>query len=135
MALITWHSNYTVNIKEIDKQHQQLINIINDLHDSMKAGKGKEVLSNVLNELIKYTAFHFRYEEMLFDKYVYPETKIHKKQHQDLVEQVLAYKENYDSGKKILSMEVMDFLKGWLTSHIVGSDRNYSAFLNNKGIA
>jgi hemerythrin len=134
MALINWHSNYIVNIKKIDKQHQQLVNIINELHDGMKTGKGKEILSNILDELIKYTAFHFKYEEMLFDKYVYPETKIHKRQHSDLVEKVLAYKENYNNGKKVLTMEVMDFLKEWLTRHIVGSDKNYSSFLNSKGV-
>lgn len=134
MALINWHPSYTVNIKEIDKQHQQLVTVINDLHHGMKTGKGKEVLSDVLDELIKYTTFHFKYEEMLLDKFSYPETKIHKRQHADLVEQVIAYKENYDSGGKILTMEVMDFLKLWLTSHIVGSDKNYSAFLNSKGL-
>ncbi len=134
MALVTWHSNYTVNVKEIDKQHQQLISIMNELHDGMKAGKGKEVLSRVLDELIKYTAFHFKYEEMLFDKFSYPDTAVHKRQHADLVQQVLEYKENFDSGKKILTIEVMDFLKEWLTNHIVGADKNYSSFLNGKGV-
>jgi hemerythrin len=134
MALISWHSNYTVNVKEIDKQHQHLINIMNELHDSMKAGKGKEVLGTVLDELIKYTDFHFKYEEKLFDQYSFPETNLHKRQHTDLVEQVVSFKKNFDSGRKVLTMEVMDFLKSWLTGHIVGSDKNYSAFLNSKGV-
>ena len=134
MALVSWQSHYSVNIKEIDKQHQQLVNIMNNLHDGMKQGKGKEVLSQVLNELINYTAFHFKTEETLFDKYSYPETTVHKRQHTDLVQQVLEFKENFDSGKKILTMEVMEFLKEWLTNHIVGSDRNYSVYLNNKGV-
>ena len=134
MALVTWQSHYSVNIKEIDKQHQQLVNIMNDLHDGMKQGKGKEVLSNVLDELINYTAFHFKSEEALFDKYSYPETSVHKRQHADLVQQVLEFKENFNSGKKILTMEVMDFLKEWLTNHIARSDKNYTAFLNSKGV-
>ena len=134
MALINWHSNYAVNVKEIDKQHQHLINIMNELHDGMKTGKGKEILGTVLDELIKYTDFHFKYEEKLFDKYCFPEANMHKRQHSDLVEQVVAFKENFISGKKVLTMEVMDFLKAWLTSHIVGSDKNYSAYLNSKGV-
>lgn len=134
MALLNWHPNYTVNVGEIDKQHQKLIEMINSLHEGMKAGKGKEVLGNILNDLVKYTEFHFRYEEKLFEQYVYPETLTHKRQHSDLVNQVLDYKQNFDSGKSVLSMEVMNFLKIWLTDHIVGSDKKYSGFLNNYGV-
>jgi len=134
MALITWSDNYSVNINEIDKQHQKLVGLVNSLHDGMKVGKGKELLGGILNELVNYTAFHFGCEEKLFDQYLYPETKTHKREHSDLVEQVMTYKKSYESGNSILSMEIMNFLKDWLTNHIVGSDKKYSTFLNSKGI-
>jgi hemerythrin len=123
-----------VNIKEIDLQHQKLVELINNLHDGMKAGKGKEILGEILSELVNYTSFHFAFEEKLLEKYVYPETIAHKRQHSDLVGQVLAYKESYESGKTVLSIEIMNFLKDWLTTHITGTDKKYSTFLNSKGV-
>lgn len=100
----------------------------------MKAGKGKEVLGNILNELVKYTSFHFGHEEKLFDTHKYPGSIIHKKQHKELVEQVLAYKDSYDKGNTIMTMDIMNFLKDWLVQHIAGSDKKYTVFLNSKGV-
>ena len=135
MALLNWQSNYTVNVCEIDKQHQKLIEMINNLHDGMKAGKGKEVLGDILANLVKYTEFHFKYEEKLFKQYVYPETLAHKRQHSDLVNQVQNYKKSFESGESVLSMEIMSFLKVWLMDHIVGSDKKYSTFFNSRGVS
>jgi len=33
-----------------------------------------------------------------------------------------------------LTIEVMDFLKGWLGKHILGSDKRYGPFLNAQGM-
>jgi len=134
MALLIWSPGYSVGIKEIDSQHMKLVDMINNLHDGMKSGKGKEALENIFNELVSYTTFHFAHEEQLFQKYNYPETITHKRQHTDLVEQVLAYKTSYESGKSLLSMDIMNFLKDWLLKHIAGTDKKYTAFLNSKGV-
>lgn len=135
MALLNWSDNYSVGVKEIDSQHKKLVELINNLHDGMKQGKGKEILGTVLNELASYTVYHFGFEEKLFDKYGYPETIVHKRQHADLVAQVKKLVESYNNGGSVLSMDLMNFLKDWLTQHIAGSDKKYTAFLNSKGIA
>lgn len=134
MALITWSPTYSVNVKEIDLQHQKLVEMINALHDGMKAGKGKEVMSKVLKDLADYTKYHFGYEEKLFDQYKYPDTMIHKRQHADLVKQVLDYISKFEKGETLLTMQLMNFLQDWLINHIVKSDKNYSSFFNAKGI-
>lgn len=135
MALINWSDSYSVKVKEIDNQHKKLVELINLLHDSMKEGKGKEALDKVLDELVKYTVYHFSYEERLFEKYGYPEAKIHTRQHNDLIEQVKKFVKDFESGKSILAMEVMNFLRDWLMKHISGDDKKYSSFFNAKGIS
>lgn len=134
MALINWSTIYSVNVKEIDLQHQKLVALINTLHDGMKAGKGKEVMSKVLKDLADYTKFHFGYEEKLFDQLKYPDTMIHKRQHADLVKQVTDYITKFEKGETLLTMQLMNFLKDWLMNHIAKTDKNYSAFFNSKGI-
>lgn len=135
MALINWSENYSVSVKEIDSQHKKLVDLINSLHEGMKAGRGKDVLGTVLNDLVNYTAYHFSFEEKLFEKYSYPELNTHKRQHADLVVQVLAYKESFETGKSVLTIEIMNFLSDWLTKHIAGSDKKYTSFLNSKGVS
>jgi len=134
MALITWNSTYSVNVKEIDLQHQKLIALINQLHDGMKAGKGKEIIGKILSDLADYTKFHFGYEEKLFDQTKYPDTMVQKRQHSDLVKQVVNYISKFQKGEAILTMELMNFLKDWLMNHIVATDKKYTSFLNSKGI-
>jgi len=135
MTLITWSDNYSVKVKEIDNQHKKLADLINQLHDAMKEGKGKEIIGNVLNELVNYTVYHFGYEEKLFDKYGYPEAKIHAREHNDLVEKVKLYVKDYQSGKGVLTLEIMNFLRGWLMNHIGDTDKKYSSFFIAKGLS
>lgn len=134
MALLTWNNNYSVNIKKIDEQHQQLINLINELHDNMKIGKGKDVLGTIIKKLADYTVYHFKTEEKLFEQYNYPENRLHTEAHNVLIAKVKALQADFSSGKAILTMDVMTFLKEWLTGHIMGSDKKYSEYLNSKGV-
>ena len=100
MAIINWEKELSVNITELDEQHKKLIDIINDLHNAMLKGKSRDILDKVLDNLIDYTKNHFRSEEILFEKYNYPDYLKHKKEHDDLVKQVLEIQEKYKSGKK-----------------------------------
>ena len=135
MALITWNNNYSVNIKEIDSQHKKLVDLVNELYDNMKIGKGKEVTGKVLNDLVKYTESHFAYEEELFKKFKYIEGVKHSQEHAQLLSKVKSFVKDFDSGKGSVSVELLNFLKDWLVSHIGNSDKKYSQFLNSKGVS
>lgn len=79
MALITWNENYSVKVKQFDDQHKKLIDMINELHDAMKVGKGKDVMEKILAGLIQYTVTHFANEERLMKQHNYPDYEQHKK--------------------------------------------------------
>jgi hemerythrin len=134
MALITWNETFTINIKKIDDQHKRLVELINILHDSMKTGKANEVIGPILSDLLSYTAFHFSTEEKLFQEYAYPEYFRHKKEHDDLANKVKAFNNDFRAGKISVTIEVMHFLRDWLSNHILGSDQKYAPFLINKGV-
>jgi len=40
MALFDWNDQLSVGVAEIDKQHQELVKLINDLHEAMREGAG-----------------------------------------------------------------------------------------------
>jgi len=134
MSLINWNKNYSVGVIEFDTQHKILIDLINKLHDSMKAGAGNTALAEILNELVNYTKIHFSNEEKHFAQFGYPETATHKIEHEKLTKQVLDFQKEYLEGKASMSIDVMNFLRDWLLEHIGGVDKKYTAFFNSKGI-
>ena len=108
--------------------------MINTLYDAMKVGKGKNVMGDTLNNLITYTATHFKTEEKYFDFYNYPDKESHTLEHKKFTEIVTKFKKDFDSGNATISLEVMNFLKDWLTKHINRADKNYTKCFNEHGL-
>jgi hemerythrin len=134
MALINWNDSLSVDVAEIDQQHKKLIALINELNDAMSVGKGKDVLQKIANDLVAYTATHFRTEERYFAQFEYPDTFNHRREHVEFVKKVAGYKEGIERGTPVLTTEVMKFLSDWLKKHIMVTDKKYSRFFNEKGL-
>lgn len=132
MALLNWDNNYSVGVGAMDDEHKKLLAIMNNLYDSMKAGKSKEVLDQVFQDLIDYTKFHFSDEEALMKQVNYPGLNEQLIQHKELTNKVLEYQNKFKTGALFVSIEVMDFLKNWLINHILRSDKKYGEFINKK---
>jgi hemerythrin len=134
MALIKWNDNLSVNVSEIDNQHQQLIKLINNLDDAMKQGKGKLILGKIVTGLVEYTAFHFSTEEKYFAQFGYEDAENHVREHRGFVEKASDFKMKLDAGSIGLSTDIMNFISDWVKKHIQGSDKKYSAFFNEHGL-
>lgn len=134
MALANWSDKYSVNIEKIDTQHKKLFDYINQIHDATINKKTKDELGKIINSLVDYTVDHFKTEEKLFSTYQYPDEAVHKVEHQVFVEKVAEFKKDFESGKILLSLKIVNFLKDWLINHILGTDKQYSEFLNAKGV-
>jgi hemerythrin len=133
MAYFPWRAEYQVNIALIDTQHKQLVELLNQLYDAMRAGKGKDATGRVLNELVEYTKLHFATEERLMEEHAYPGFLAHLAKHTHLTSKVIEYQQAYIKGGSI-SVELSMFLKDWLISHIQGVDMKYSPYLIAKGV-
>ncbi len=135
MQLIIWDEELSVGIRSIDDQHKKLISMINELHDAMLKGRGKELVEKILDGLVHYTVEHFDTEERLFETYGYPDSSEHKSQHRLFVDKVKDFERGLHEGKFALSVEIFSFLSAWLKEHIKGSDKQYAPFLKKQGIA
>jgi len=133
MAYLNWTNEFSVENTSIDEQHKQLFKIINDLHASMKEGKSKEIMVGLLTRLVDYTQTHFSNEEKLMEKYKYPDLIKHKTEHAKLITKVLDYQKNFNIKSAITSIDIMNFLKDWLTNHILVTDKKYAPYLKGKG--
>ncbi len=134
MPLIDWDDSYSVSVAELDNQHKQLVAMINQLHQAMLTGQNKQVLSPILAGLTSYANTHFATEENYFDKFGYLGTATHKFEHQNFVKKIKDFQQQFEAGKTMLSLEVMEFLKSWLLNHIKVQDKKYSKFFNDNGL-
>lgn len=133
-AILRWDDSFSVGVKEIDRQHMRLMELVNALHEAMRSGKGNDVMGGILGELKNYTVTHFQYEEDLFATHRFPGKVAHEAEHSKLVESVLEFEDQFLSGKAAITTDLMNFLKDWLTKHIKQTDRKYMRFFNDRGV-
>ena len=133
-VLFRWDATYSVNIAIVDTQHKNLVSMVNELHQAMGEGSGKDKLGPILSDLVKYTQAHFATEERLMQSHGYPDFLAHKAEHDCLTRTVMDFQRRFLSNEVGLTLEVMEFLRDWLVKHILGSDKKYSPFLNAKGV-
>jgi len=133
-VLFPWDNSYSVNVAAMDSQHKNLVGIINELHQAMSAGSGKDKVGEILSKLISYTKGHFAAEEGLLQSHAYPDLHSQKTEHERLTGTVTDFHRRFLSNEIGLTVEVMSFLRDWLRGHILGLDKKYSSFLNAKGV-
>ncbi len=61
--LFHWTKDLSVHHEEIDLQHQELINILNDLNAAFLRNEHKDELSSIIDRLQEYTIYHITSEE------------------------------------------------------------------------
>ena len=132
MSLFEWDDNFLVGHTEIDAQHKRLFQLADELHAAMAAGKGKQVLSQTLASLISYTKVHFASEERLMQRYNYAEYPAHKAEHDKLTAQVVDFQNDFNAGRSVLSIDLMQFLKNWLAHHIGKTDQKVATHIKTK---
>ena len=132
MSMFDWKNDYSVGYIEIDTQHKRLFQLAQELHDAMAKGHGKDALSRTLSNLVAYTKQHFACEEKLMQTHRYPDYHAHKAQHDALTQQVVQFQKDFEAGHGTVTIDLMTFLRDWLSHHIGQTDRNVAAFLKQK---
>lgn len=129
--LVEWSDALSVGVEQIDNEHKKLVGLLNELHRALLAGMGQGALGGVLDGLYQYTCYHFAHEEILFQRSDYPEYEKHRRQHRALTAKVLEIYEDFQSGTAaVLPEQVLEFLKNWLSQHIMGADHDFGVYLN-----
>jgi hemerythrin-like metal-binding protein len=132
--MFEWKPDYSVKIASIDGQHQNLFRIAEELYAAMNAGQGKAVLSKTLDRLVQYTQVHFAHEERLMHAHCYPDLDAHIAEHRSLTQKVVAFQSDFETGKALVTVQLLNFLKDWLKHHIAESDQKYAPFLKEKAV-
>lgn len=130
MSVIRWTETMSVGVESIDSDHRHLIGLTNRLDEAVRSGGGAEVVDSVLDEMLRYTVYHFDREEALMDACGYPDADAHRHTHQVLKTQVANIRDRHAGNPDTIhDREVLSFLRNWLTAHILGRDQLYAPFM------
>ena len=134
MAYIDWRDEFSVNVKQIDDQHKMLVDMINTLYDAMLANKTKDAQLQTVTRMVKYAATHFALEEKYMKQYSYGGYALHKKEHDAFAAKANDLQARMDKGGFVLTLEIVNFLREWLSHHILVVDKAYSNHFTERGL-
>ena len=132
---IVWSDSFVTGIQVIDDQHKVLVNIINDVYQGLDARYSRVSLQRIMLELRGYVNYHFGAEEELMSEhkidFTHPdEYRIHLRQHRDFAERLTELEQHLRNNKPIFYEDLFIYLRDWLASHILGTDKKLADALN-----
>jgi hemerythrin len=126
MSFCAWNASMSVGDAFIDSDHQGLIHLINRLHENAGVEGQYDKVSEIVDCLIDYTAFHFSREEQLMRVCEYPELSEHKAAHDHFSASIHEYRKSLRPDVvEAKATALAEYLKAWLTNHILVEDAAY----------
>ncbi|MDA3962387.1 MAG: bacteriohemerythrin [Planctomycetota bacterium] len=126
MHCYEWKPSYDIGYPQIDRQHRQFLDLINDLIALQL--RDQEVIERILVELQAYTQYHFISEENLMLLSEYGDLNTHRGEHDALLQLLDDNIEKYKGGTVDLHDLVL-FLVKWFVTHVSNEDRQLGAHL------
>jgi len=129
---IVWKKDFDVGHEMVDSQHKKLVDLLSQLNESVLNKEERFISGIIINDLLDYTVYHFSAEEQLMESFAYPAIEGHKAIHKKLVQQALLMRQKYQNCEANIDTLLLEFLKEWLTTHILFTDRKMVAYITSK---
>jgi hemerythrin len=133
-AFFPWKDSYSVNVQEIDVQHKEITNMLNDLYDAFLQKEHETKIGEIIGKLTEYALYHFETEEKYFHQFSFPKMEEHVQEHRNFTEKVKLFRQEYDRNKGALTYKLINFLREWLMNHILISDKEYANCFAENGL-
>ena len=131
---LVWTQKYATGVDTIDGDHQTLFMMVNALHDTLDHDDASEQLPGLFRHLMEYVDTHFRREEALMEEHDYPLLDEHRDKHRQLAATLESMVAEFEKAPATFPVDdLMDFLKNWLTTHVLKSDMDYVPFVKPDG--
>lgn len=130
MGRIDWNDSFSVHHDQIDKQHQKLIDLYNELHETLLHGtieESTETRRQTLDSLVEYIDYHFSFEEEYLKDLNYAQLDKHCQIHKNFSSKVKTLQQDIVSGNMVFTSSLIKLLRNWIVDHILKEDKAYSA--------
>ena len=118
---------YRIGVDLIDREHEELFRIVGKASQLVKSydeTSGYDNIMELLNKLKSYTAEHFRDEEEYMESINYQGIGAQKMAHKIFVTKLEEIDlQHVDDHQQEYLEELLEFLFGWLSNHILKMDK------------
>jgi hemerythrin len=126
-----WSSSLETGIEQIDEQHKELFNRIDQLDLALYNGRSASELIKLMKYLGSYIIEHFELEEKLMLDNSYPDFALHARQHQEFRNLFTGILNdcNTRGSDSYLALDVDKKMRKWWENHILKMDMSYVPYL------
>ena len=132
-----WIADYKTGIEAIDEHHESIFERINEVLDALDQGREVSTIKRLLILFESFLASHFALEEMLQEKYVYPDFSSHFDEHKQLAKNFSGLIMHLESegASPYSTKSLKELIASWWASymaHMNSSDKQLAEFLKNR---
>ena len=114
---------------ELDSEHQFQVGLVTAMQYALRAGRPRDDVRPILDQLTGFTDVHFMAEQLLMRLYAYPGYAEHQDEHDRLVGELAALRDAFDGGDDEATHRRLDGLRAALLAHIRSSDQALGAYV------
>ena len=125
-----WNSSFTIGVEAIDSQHKKIFAHLLAIENSVANRDPWHILHFLLSQLSEYMKFHLAVEESLLEIIRYPGYAEHCQAHAAIVDLMAELEDKLQrnpSGENLVG-----FFEDWFLRHVLSSDRDYAAYLEDQ---
>lgn len=128
---LEWRRDMGVSVADMDQQHKKIFQMMAGLS---RAGRKGPDFDALLKEFIETVQYHFHQEELLMEKYEYPDLAAQAGEHIKFIKDAAGLKNYSDAGEEQAFEDLRAKLTDWFIDHTLLEDRKYGAYLNARGL-
>ena len=119
MTLIEWRKEFETGVADVDHEHRELVDLINQLHEQVSAGASPDHIQDFLGEVFAKIAAHFALEESIMRKHAYDEYEAHKAEHEKLLDEI---RDIMDGATADYGTALSETVRDWFVNHFKSKD-------------
>lgn len=123
MPLIAWHDGFLTGIASLDHEHREMIELLNDMADSVLPEGDAERVADFLGEVYAKIQAHFALEERIMRAHRYAGLATHKADHERLLDELREIMESQEDDAGFDYREALSIrLRDWFMVHFHEQD-------------
>lgn len=128
MTLLDWKEDYETGVAEVDQEHREIVDLVNDAYARLSAGQSKDTVSRCLGDIYARISAHFALEERLMRSVGYDEYDPHKTDHERLLDELRDFMDEYDAVAAFDPVLFGRILSDWFAIHFRTFDARLHRF-------
>jgi len=130
VTLIEWRDEFKIGIEEVDFEHQELIELINELYSETKEADSYMSVIYFLGEIYAKISAHFALEEKIMSDLKYDQYEDHKEDHERLLDDIRDIMDEFADEPTLDEEKFADRLNNWFINHFSTKDARMHKFLH-----